>query len=124
MNNETKTEISVHLLPYTDLGNALRYVRLFDGRYKYIVEAKEWYFWNGKRWENDSTSSIIRNFQRVLDDIEDDSVLLEEAFQNGQLTDKQYSKLLRAKEGWHKVSQSSGKIHSAVDLARSQYRSQ
>lgn len=123
MKNNSNTKNSIHLVHYSDLGNAYRYVQLFNGRYIYIVEAKQWYVWNGKRWEADNTKSVIRNFTKVLDDIEGDTVLLDEALQNGQITEQQCSTLLRDNAKWHKISQSAGKIHAAIDLARSQERS-
>jgi len=114
------TKNLVPLLPYTDLGNARRYARLFNDRCKYIVEANQWYLWNGKRWEADTTGTITRDFTKVLDDIENDRVMLEEAFLEGNISDSDHKRLIKKNTDWHHSSQSLGKIHSAIKLARTQ----
>lgn len=108
------------LFPYTDLGNAKRYCNLFKNHYKWIYELKQWYFWNGSRWEVDITGSNTHRIDEVLEDIEKDKILFKELVSTEQITEEQYDKYLKSCNKWHNDSQSSGKIGSTIKLASTQ----
>lgn len=41
-------------ITYTDAGDGRRYVALFNGVVRYVIEADTWLVWNGKCWEPDT----------------------------------------------------------------------
>lgn len=45
--------------PFTDLGNAERFVREHGENVRYCSEIKKWLIWNGKLWEKDSSEKSI-----------------------------------------------------------------
>lgn len=108
------------LFPYTDLGNAKRYAHLFKDRYKWIYELKQWYRWNGSRWEDDSIGSSTFRFEEALQDIAQDLRFLKELLDTRQITEERYDKLRKENKKWHHISQSAGKINAAITLARTQ----
>lgn len=50
----------------TDLGNALRFVRLKGIDLRYVGPWNKWLIWNGKRWEEDHALKVVRYFDVVL----------------------------------------------------------
>lgn len=106
--------------PYTDMGNGERYARIFEDRCKFVLELSNWLFWNGKRWIEDSTIEITRNFKKVLESIRRDKATFDELHQNGQISTEQYEGLVEQCNKWHKSSQSAGKISAAINLASAQ----
>lgn len=53
----------------TDLGNALRFVRLRGDGLRFASGWKRWALWNGARWELDPAYEIVRRFDAVLFDL-------------------------------------------------------
>lgn len=117
MNNSTSKRT---LFPYTDLGNAKRYVSLFKDQFKWIYELKQWFCWNGARWEPDVSGSNTHRIDEVLKDIQSDVLFFEEEFQENRLDEEQYKGLIKDNAKWYVASQSAGKIRSAIQIARTQ----
>ncbi|MBZ5659879.1 MAG: DUF5906 domain-containing protein [Acidobacteriia bacterium] len=53
-------------LPFTDLGNAERFVREHGEDVRYCAEIKKWFIWNGKLWEKDSSGEIYRRAKKTV----------------------------------------------------------
>jgi putative DNA primase/helicase len=56
-------------LPLTELGNARRLVRAFDGNALFVREENEWRVWNGTRWVADTDGYVERCAKRVADEL-------------------------------------------------------
>lgn len=108
------------LFPYTDLGNAKRYTMMFKNHYKWIYELKQWYYWNGSRWQADVTGSHTHRIDEVLDNIASDVSFLKELFEKQEISEDQYESHLKSNHKWHSFSQSAGKIHATTKLASTQ----
>jgi putative DNA primase/helicase len=52
--------------PFTDLGNAERFVREHGEDMRYCPEIKKWFIWNGKFWEKDSSGEIYRRAKKTV----------------------------------------------------------
>jgi putative DNA primase/helicase len=52
------------LLPFTDVGNAARFVRYFGDDFRY-VNGLGWMVWNGSRWERDDCNAV-ENFAKTI----------------------------------------------------------
>lgn len=57
---DNKTEIQ------TDLGNALRFARLFKDKVMYCAEFGLWLIWDGRRWAMDKTGKIMNYAQQAI----------------------------------------------------------
>lgn len=57
---DDKTEIQ------TDLGNALRFARLFKNKVMYCAEFGNWLIWDGRRWAMDKTGKIMDFAQKAI----------------------------------------------------------
>jgi len=53
-------------LPFTDLGNAERFVREHGEGVRYCAEIKKWFIWNGRLWERDSSGEIYRRAKKTV----------------------------------------------------------
>jgi putative DNA primase/helicase len=53
-------------LPFTDLGNAERFVREHGEDVRYCAEIKKWFIWNGKLWDRDSSGEIYRRAKKTV----------------------------------------------------------
>jgi putative DNA primase/helicase len=53
-------------LPFTDLGNAERFVREHGEEVRYCAEIRKWLIWNGKLWERDSCGEIYRRAKKTV----------------------------------------------------------
>jgi P4 family phage/plasmid primase-like protien len=53
----------------TDLGNSLRFARLFADRCRYAADVGRWYVWDGRRWEPDGTGRVVDLTKHVIDDL-------------------------------------------------------
>jgi putative DNA primase/helicase len=53
-------------LPFTDLGNAERFVREHGEEVRYCAEIKKWFIWNGRLWEKDSSGEIYRRAKKTV----------------------------------------------------------
>lgn len=53
-------------LPFTDLGNAERFVREHGEDVRYCAEIKKWFIWNGSFWEKDSSGEIYRRAKKTV----------------------------------------------------------
>ncbi len=51
---------------FTDLGNAMRLVELHGANIRYSYEAKKWYCWNGKYWQEDRTGGVKRLAKKTV----------------------------------------------------------
>lgn len=54
----------------TDLGNSLRFARLFRDRARYAEDVGRWYVWDGRRWAPDAQSlRVVGLTKHVIDDV-------------------------------------------------------
>src|SRR6266849_4387580 len=53
-------------LPFTDLGNAERFVAEHGKDIRYCAEIKKWFTWNGRFWEKDSSGEIYRRAKKTV----------------------------------------------------------
>lgn len=53
----------------TDLGNSLRFARLFRDRVRYAADVERWYVWDGRRWAQDRTNRVLDLTKHVVDDV-------------------------------------------------------
>lgn len=53
----------------TDMGNSLRFARLFRDRVRYAADIQRWYVWDGRRWAPDRTNRILDLTKHVIDDV-------------------------------------------------------
>jgi putative DNA primase/helicase len=55
--------------PFTDLGNAERFVHLYGDQLRYCQQNKSWYIWDGRRWERDQkmqAMGLVHNTVRSI----------------------------------------------------------
>lgn len=52
----TGVEVDYHL---TDAGNSERLVRLYGDVIRYCADLKQWFVWDGRRWEPDGTNRLL-----------------------------------------------------------------
>lgn len=50
----------------TDLGNALRLVRLVGAELRYVGPWRRWLLWDARRWRPDPDCEVLRRFDGVL----------------------------------------------------------
>lgn len=50
-----------------DVGNGMRLARAVAGRYRWVVEEKVWYRWDGEHWRPDIDGGIVREWVRVTE---------------------------------------------------------
>lgn len=60
---------------FDDTGNANRLADLYGERLKFCYEKKNWFFWNGKNWEEDMTGTIDRIADDSLSVMEEEQLL-------------------------------------------------
>lgn len=53
----------------TDLGNSLRFARLFRDRVRYAADIDRWYVWDDRRWAPDRTNRVLDLTKHVVDDV-------------------------------------------------------
>ena len=54
----------------TDLGNSLRFARLFRDRVRYAEDLRRWYVWDGRRWAPDREGlRVVDMTKHVVDDV-------------------------------------------------------
>lgn len=54
----------------TDLGNSLRFARLFRDRVRYAEDLRRWYVWDGRRWAPDREGlRVVDATKHVVDDV-------------------------------------------------------
>lgn len=54
----------------TDLGNSLRFARLFRDRVRYAEDVRRWYVWDGRRWAPDGHAlRVVDLTKHVIDDV-------------------------------------------------------
>jgi P4 family phage/plasmid primase-like protien len=53
----------------TDVGNALRFSRIFKNRAWYVPDVEMWYLWDGNRWKPDSEKRVLSLTLEVINDI-------------------------------------------------------
>lgn len=53
----------------SDLGNSLRFARLFRERCRYAADVQRWYVWDGRRWAPDGVGRVVDLTKHVIDDL-------------------------------------------------------
>jgi len=89
-------------LEFTELGNAKRLVRLFDGRVRYETSRRTWIFFDGVQWRDDSDGHVMRLAKQVATELSDTA--------GGNKTQRK----------WGARSQSASAIRNMVELAKSE----
>jgi P4 family phage/plasmid primase-like protien len=87
---------------FDDLGNAMRFKRYVEGRFRWIYEEKRWYRWDGIRWVLDSSDCIIAEFTKMT------VGLIKEAEASGD----------KAMLKWAKASRNGSRVNAAITFSR------
>jgi P4 family phage/plasmid primase-like protien len=81
LSKRKQEQISKLDFPLTELGNAERFVAQYGNKIRYCIDNKEWYIYDGKRWEKDEKDQIfllaedaIRRLFESADAIDDGEV--------------------------------------------------
>ncbi len=105
---------------YTDLGNAKRWASLHRDRYKWIYELREWYRWNGARWEPDIGGHQVCAVDDVLDSLDNEYALLVAQRKDHPDNAEKIAKRMETNRKWYAASQAITHISAMNALARSQ----
>lgn len=91
----------------TDLGNSKRFVRRHTRNARYCYPFKQWYIWDGTRWEPDNCGKIFELSKQVVICIGDEAAIAD--------GDHERTEMFK----WAAASQSRAKIDSLLALAES-----
>lgn len=105
---------------YTDLGNAKRWGSLFSQKYRWIPEQREWYVWNGARWQPDTSGKQVCSIDVVLDSLDEEYALLKAIGKEQPSNAAQIEKRKEANRKWYSASQAMTHITAMNKLARTQ----
>jgi putative DNA primase/helicase len=105
---------------YTDLGNAKRWASLFPSRFKWIPELREWYVWNGSRWQPDTSGEQMRSIDEVLVSLDNEYALLKALKKTNPAKAEFYDERIEANRKWYKASQAVTHITGMNRLVRTQ----
>jgi putative DNA primase/helicase len=94
--------------PFTDLGNAERFVKLVGDTFRFCPQWGSWLYWDGKRWARDETGEAMRAAKNVV------VSMLEEA--KRVRSDEKRRGVVR----WHLQSQSEPRLRSMLSLAQTE----
>lgn len=102
----------------TDVGNAYRLIDAFGDDIRYCPEQKAWYYWDLRRWREDSDSTKLEYlFKQVTDIMLDDELPRLQAILRAGATEGADERV-RAMYKHIKTSRSSPRIRAAVQVAR------
>jgi putative DNA primase/helicase len=110
----------IRTFQYTDLGNAKRWTSLFNERFRWIPELKEWYCWNGSRWQPDTSGRQICSVDGVLDSLDQEYRLLKAMLKENPSATEQIGNRIEANRKWYAASQAMTHIMAMTKLVRSQ----
>jgi putative DNA primase/helicase len=74
-------------LPYTDLGNAKRFVEFHKGNLRYVPVWKTWMVYNGSRWIEKDNSGIVPCVDQVLQNMHIEAEKMERNSDGAELLD-------------------------------------
>lgn len=94
-------------LPYTDMGNAERFVARFGDKFRFNSTNSSFYIYNGRFWERDTISKIYKFVKQTIRAIVDEAPYANQDY-----------KVQEALKKHAKTSESRGKIESLLALAR------
>jgi putative DNA primase/helicase len=94
--------------PFTDLGNAERFVKEHGKDIRYCAEIKRWFVWNGNFWERDASGEVYRKAKKTVR-----QMLIEAA----HIESEEVRKALVKHE---RRSESENRIKAMVNLAQSE----
>ncbi len=90
--------------PFTDLGNARRFVAMHRGRYLYAREERVWLEWRDGRWRRDVTGAVERAAKAVVETLWEQVV---------ELPDERREKAAK----WAIASQNAFRLRAMIELA-------
>jgi putative DNA primase/helicase len=107
----------------TELGNAKRFARKFNGELLYVHENQEWFFWDQRRWASDNSGHALRQFELLLDDMKAERTRMVTALaafdsKSEEAKNLQFSANELTK--WIKATQRAAVIRSSLFLAAAQ----
>jgi putative DNA primase/helicase len=118
---------------YTELGNAKRFVAISGDDYKWVPDVKNWFKWNGTKWQVDEDQSIVREIEFVIQSIEAEIEPIKEELEKlsdnpdnstpGSFAKKALDstkRQFREASGWRLRSQSASVIKNMLALGQSQ----
>lgn len=92
----------------TDLGNSLRFARLFRDRARYAEDVGRWYVWDGRRWAPDPQAlRVVDMTKHVVDDVRREALAADGDARNRWLA-------------WANTSEALGRRRAAVEGAASE----
>jgi putative DNA primase/helicase len=93
----------------TDLGNSLRFARLFHDRVRYAEDLRRWYVWDGRRWAPDREGlRVVDMTKHVVDDVRRQALAAAEGDERGEWV------------RWAHASEALARRRAAVDGAASE----
>jgi P4 family phage/plasmid primase-like protien len=92
----------------TDLGNAIRFRRLFGATVRYVHTWAAWYVWNGTYWAKDDTGEVYQLARKVIQGI------YGEAAQLDATEDR------RTLGRWAVSCESLGRMNAMIEMAKSE----
>lgn len=107
--------------PLTDVGNGRILARSCRGEAIYVAKWKKWLAWDGKRWKMDSELEVVYKAKTVVRQRYDRAVRSLAQLNELETAEKaEKVKGVSAVLKWCRASESAGRIHAAVDMARSE----
>lgn len=91
-----------------EVGNAERFIRVADGRARYVEAYKGWMVWEGNRWVLDDNKQIDRWMVKALNTIESDAEFLK----------GEDDAIAKAFKAHFKSSSTAGKVRGSLELAK------
>jgi putative DNA primase/helicase len=92
----------------TDMGNGIRFIRLFGETVRYVHTWGAWYIWNGSHWAKDETNAIHRMARQVVR-----SIYAEASRTESSDTRKNLGR-------WALSCESVGRIAAMIEMAKSE----
>ncbi|MCX8015624.1 MAG: phage/plasmid primase, P4 family, partial [candidate division WOR-3 bacterium] len=99
-------ELPEDLPPLTQIGNAVRFCKMYEGKLKFNHTTKEWFIWDGTRWRTDTKDNIRLLGKDISQTILDDEPRYIEAGYDAKTV-----------HAWFKSSQSLQNIDASLKLA-------
>lgn len=105
---------------YTDYGNAKRWTSIFNERFRWIPEIKQWYVWNGSRWQPDMSGLQICSVDEILESLDREYLLMKAMLKENPSGTENLGKRIEANRKWYAASQAMTHIMAMTKLVRSQ----
>lgn len=106
--------------PLTDVGNGRTLARSCVGKAIHCREWKKWLWWDGARWRSDAELDVTAEQKRIVRERQLRAVRSIAALTGDDEAKQRKVKGIGKVVAWCTVSESAGRIHAALDMARSE----